>query len=182
MDRESKLIFEAYALKGLAAGKTLADIAKKHGVSIEVMQTALQRGMKVEHEHTGNEAAAKKIAMDHLFEDPEYYAKLAKIEGEESEQNEERRLDPKCWKGYHKSGTKLKDGVRVNNCVKSQNNEEKLVGGQKKLDANHDGKISGADFKILKKHKGEEQEEMQCPYAAKGCKCSECEECAANQA
>ncbi len=28
------------------------------------------------------------------------------------------RLDPKCWKGYKKQGTKVKDGVRVNNCVK----------------------------------------------------------------
>lgn len=34
-------------------------------------------------------------------------------------EDEERRLDPKCWKGYHKQGTKLKDGVRVNNCVKN---------------------------------------------------------------
>jgi len=35
------------------------------------------------------------------------------------EENEERRLDPKCWKGYHKAGTKLKGGKRVNNCVKN---------------------------------------------------------------
>lgn len=27
------------------------------------------------------------------------------------------RLDPKCWKGKHKEGTKVKGGVRVNNCV-----------------------------------------------------------------
>jgi hypothetical protein len=27
------------------------------------------------------------------------------------------RLDPKCWAGYHKAGTKVKGGVRVNNCV-----------------------------------------------------------------
>jgi hypothetical protein len=27
------------------------------------------------------------------------------------------RLDPKCWKGKHKEGTKIKGGVRVNNCV-----------------------------------------------------------------
>ena len=27
------------------------------------------------------------------------------------------RLDPKCWKGKHKEGTKMKGGVRVNNCV-----------------------------------------------------------------
>ena len=35
------------------------------------------------------------------------------------DEQEERRLDPKCWKGYHKQGTKLKDGKRVNNCVKN---------------------------------------------------------------
>lgn len=27
------------------------------------------------------------------------------------------RLDPKCWKGYKKQGTKMKGDVRVNNCV-----------------------------------------------------------------
>ena len=31
---------------------------------------------------------------------------------------EKRRLDPKCWKGYRKQGTKMKGDVRVNNCVK----------------------------------------------------------------
>jgi pyrimidine deaminase RibD-like protein len=27
------------------------------------------------------------------------------------------RLDKKCWKGKHKEGTKIKGGIRVNNCV-----------------------------------------------------------------
>jgi len=30
---------------------------------------------------------------------------------------EKKRLDPKCWDGYKKQGTKMKGGVRVNNCV-----------------------------------------------------------------
>lgn len=30
------------------------------------------------------------------------------------------RLDPKCWKGYKKDGTKIKNGVRVNNCVPAE--------------------------------------------------------------
>lgn len=39
------------------------------------------------------------------------------------------RLDPKCWKGYKKSGTKMKGGVRVNNCVpkESMYEEESLT-------------------------------------------------------
>jgi len=32
-------------------------------------------------------------------------------------EEEKQRLDPKCWKGYKKAGTKMKGGVRVNNCV-----------------------------------------------------------------
>ena len=31
---------------------------------------------------------------------------------------EKQRLDSKCWTGYRKAGTKMKGGVRVNNCVK----------------------------------------------------------------
>jgi hypothetical protein len=34
------------------------------------------------------------------------------------------RLDPKCWKGNHKEGTKIKGGVRVNNCVPNESVEE----------------------------------------------------------
>lgn len=31
------------------------------------------------------------------------------------------RLDPSCWDGYHKEGTKVKGNTRVNNCVKNEN-------------------------------------------------------------
>lgn len=33
------------------------------------------------------------------------------------------RLDPKCWPGKHKEGTKIKGGVRVNNCVPNESVE-----------------------------------------------------------
>lgn len=36
----------------------------------------------------------------------------------ENIETEDQRLDPKCWKGYRKSGTKMKGKTRVNNCVK----------------------------------------------------------------
>jgi hypothetical protein len=67
-------------LSGLAQGKTLEDIAKKHNVDIESLKKELDKGIKVEHEHTKNNQTAKTIAMDHLFENPEYYTKLANIE------------------------------------------------------------------------------------------------------
>lgn len=37
---------------------------------------------------------------------------------------EKQRLDPSCWKGYKKQGTKMKGGVRVNNCVPNESMEE----------------------------------------------------------
>ena len=44
---------------------------------------ALYQGMKVEMEHTDDDEVAREIAMDHLTEDPDYYTKLAKMEGED---------------------------------------------------------------------------------------------------
>ena len=67
-------------LNGLAKGKTLKNIAKKHKANIKNLETELNMGMKVEKEHTKNKTVAKKIAMDHLFEDPKYYTKLKNIE------------------------------------------------------------------------------------------------------
>jgi len=43
-------------------------------------KTQLEKGIKVEREHTNNPKIAKEIAKDHLTEDKEYYKKLAKIE------------------------------------------------------------------------------------------------------
>jgi Ni/Co efflux regulator RcnB len=39
-------------------------------------------------------------------------------------EEEKVRLDPKCWTGKHKEGTKIKGGVRVNNCVPNEGVEE----------------------------------------------------------
>jgi len=39
-------------------------------------------GIKVELEHTTNKQIAKKIALDHLSEIPDYYTRLAKMEAE----------------------------------------------------------------------------------------------------
>jgi len=40
------------------------------------------------------------------------------------------RLDAKCWKGKHKEGTKIKGGVRVNNCVPNESMEETYEGDE----------------------------------------------------
>jgi hypothetical protein len=55
-------------------------IQKKHGVSRQALQSQLTKGIKVEHEHTGDTAMAREIALDHLDEFPDYYDRLEKAE------------------------------------------------------------------------------------------------------
>ena len=49
-------------------------------------------------------------------------------------EEEKQRLDPKCWDGYKKKGTKMKGDTRVNNCVKEDKGMEGMTqkGGHKR--------------------------------------------------
>ena len=57
--------------------------------------------------------------MDYMISDKEQ--EVERQTGQDSLMKEakatKQRLDPKCWAGHHKEGTKVKGGVRVNNCV-----------------------------------------------------------------
>jgi len=74
--------------EGLSSGMTLLDIAKKHTSKdtqspevkdmYGILKKQLEKGIKVETEHTKNKEVAKRIAMDHLTETPDYYDKLLK--------------------------------------------------------------------------------------------------------
>ena len=65
----------------LTSSKATKEVADKHGVSVEQIEAQLEKGIKVEMEHTSNEESAKKIALDHLAEVPDYYDKLKQVEG-----------------------------------------------------------------------------------------------------
>jgi len=69
---------------GLSDKMSLEDIAKKHKVSVTQIQNQLKIGKKVEKEHTDTTKTAEEIATDHLYEDPNYYSKLKKIETKEA--------------------------------------------------------------------------------------------------
>lgn len=45
---------------------------------LEDFEKELQAGIAVEMEHTDDPEEARRIALDHLYEDPEYYEKLRK--------------------------------------------------------------------------------------------------------
>ena len=55
-------------------------LAKKYDVSVERIEKEVQRGMKIESEHTTDPKVAREIALDHLGEELDYYDKLAKVE------------------------------------------------------------------------------------------------------
>jgi hypothetical protein len=65
---------------GLAKGMTLNDIAKHHNISPQTLKNEFIKGYAIEREHTTDINIAKEIALDHLYEDPNYYSKLSKIE------------------------------------------------------------------------------------------------------
>jgi hypothetical protein len=63
------------------------DIVKRHSKKEgpnpaleKLIKSQLTKGIKVEMEHTDDKKIARKIAMDHLHEDPRYYDKLKKME------------------------------------------------------------------------------------------------------
>jgi hypothetical protein len=51
---------------------------------LEDIKRQFQKGMKVEKEHSNKEKSVKEIVMDHLYEDPNYYNKLKKVETKEA--------------------------------------------------------------------------------------------------
>lgn len=69
---------------GLAQGKTIQQISSHHRIPLEKLNIQLLKGIKVEMEHTTDKNIAREIAMDHLWEDPNYYDKLKKIETSEN--------------------------------------------------------------------------------------------------
>lgn len=65
---------------GIADGMSAQDLADHHDLPLQDIELALSAGQKVEMEHTNDKDKAYEIAKDHIYEDPKYYEKLAKIE------------------------------------------------------------------------------------------------------
>lgn len=72
------MTFKQYFTEQLAKSMSVEDIAKKHNVDVADIEKQINKGIKVEKEHTSSEEKARHVAMDHLVEDPKYYTKLDK--------------------------------------------------------------------------------------------------------
>jgi len=58
------------------------EVADKHNVPLSQIMYQLKIGTGVENEHTQDVLLAREIALDHLTELPDYYARLTKMEKE----------------------------------------------------------------------------------------------------
>ena len=75
-------------------------LADMHGVSLDEIEEELALGIETELEHTDDEDIAHEIAMDHIFEDAEYYTKLSRAELEEAKKKKKKKKKKKdaCYK------------------------------------------------------------------------------------
>jgi hypothetical protein len=77
----SQFLLEATDPKGpIKKYMSPEEIAKKHKISLNVLEPELKLGIKVEQEHTGDKKMARMIALQHLEELPDYYTRLKKAE------------------------------------------------------------------------------------------------------
>jgi hypothetical protein len=65
---------------GLSDSHTPESIAKKHSISVKEIEAQIKIGKEIEMEHTNNPEEARRVAMDHLVELPDYYTRLVKME------------------------------------------------------------------------------------------------------
>ncbi len=100
MDVDSHLLFETYK-------KNLVNESMPYPVFAKLAK------------HASPKSSKEKDETDKDIHD------LAKPSSKEhyKDEEEQRRLDPSCWSGYHKEGTKMKGNKRVNNCVKNEQEE-----------------------------------------------------------
>lgn len=68
--------FKSFIKEHVSKHMSIQDLAKKHKVSIKHIQIQIDKGSKEELEHTKSKKEATRIAMDHLYDDPNYYTKL----------------------------------------------------------------------------------------------------------
>jgi hypothetical protein len=72
--------FEGYIYAILGSIIGTGEAKKKNFKEKDADKKELEMGIKVEMEHTKNKAVAKRIALDHLAEMPDYYTRLNKID------------------------------------------------------------------------------------------------------
>jgi hypothetical protein len=134
-------------------------------VNCDTQEEAEEHVNKLEKEHPGKQFIIEKANYE---SHSDMIEKLDKM-GEELEETENmKKFETKEGNAFTGAMTKAKESGEKTFTVdgKQFDVEEELIGGQKKLDKNDNGKIDGEDFKILKGQKQDTKEEEE-----------ECDEC-----
>jgi hypothetical protein len=85
-------------LKGGKADKlSPKDIAKKFDVSVKDVKNQIEKGKKIESEHTDDEEKQIEIASDHVSEFPDYYDRIEKMEKEAEKYWKEKLSESKIF-------------------------------------------------------------------------------------
>lgn len=107
----SQFLLEATDPKGpIKKYMSPEEIAKKHKLPMDTINSQLEMGIKIESEHTGSKAMARMIALQHLEELPDYYSRLKKVETKKTpvkEGKEESRYCPACQKAETRGECKM---------------------------------------------------------------------------
>lgn len=64
---------EEKVIGGKADDMSVEDLADKHNVDVRDIEKEIEVGVRIEMEHTDDKEIAREIAMDHIFEFPDYY-------------------------------------------------------------------------------------------------------------
>ena len=64
---------EEKVMGGKADDMSVEDLADKHNVDVKDIKKEIEVGVRIEMEHTDDKEIAREIAMDHIFEFPDYY-------------------------------------------------------------------------------------------------------------
>ena len=102
-----KMMGEDHVEGDMKRPHSVESIADKHKVSVAEIMQALAVGKEVEKEHTNDEKTAETIALAHLWEKPDYYTQLAKMEQftpkdhQEAEKRIQRERDRRDWRILH---------------------------------------------------------------------------------
>ena len=96
---------------------TEKDIADLHGLDLKDIKKEVSIGINIEMEHTDDKEEAKKIAMDHIKEIPDYYTDseygIIAIEDKQKQKRKTVRISKKEMERLHDKGKITVDGVEI---------------------------------------------------------------------
>lgn len=114
----STVFSEDEEFKGGKADKmSPKDLAKKHNVDVSDIEKEIRVGTKIEMEHTDSKKQAREIAMDHIFESPDYYTDpnygIIAIEDKLGENKKTIRISKSEMDKLHNGGKVSVDGIEL---------------------------------------------------------------------